>query len=103
MRGPERLLPQCQGPLVEGLRLRIAPLIIVELGQVVEAGGDVGVLGAQHALPDDEGTLIGALRPGIVTNAIQGLPECGLKACRPHLLPRLPGLYHSPEVWEQSQ
>ena len=45
MVGPQRLLPDRQGPLVERLGLRVLALVVVEPRQVVEARGHIGMVG----------------------------------------------------------
>ena len=46
----ESLLPYNQGPLLERLGRGIAALVVVEQRQVVEAHGDIGVVGTQGLL-----------------------------------------------------
>ena len=58
MVGPQRFLADGEGALVERLGLRVAPLVVVERRQVVEAGGGVGVVGPQRFLADGEGALV---------------------------------------------
>ncbi len=57
MVGAERFLPDCQGALLEWLRLAIAALGIVELRQIVERFRDLGMVGAEGLLPDRQGAL----------------------------------------------
>src|SRR5437868_3988261 len=58
MLGSQCLLPDGYRPLVERLRLRILPLIVVEVGQVVVLRRDLGMLGSQCLLPDGYGSLV---------------------------------------------
>src|SRR5260370_25809554 len=51
---------------MEGLRLGILALILVEPGQVVEGGGGVGMLGSQLLLIDHQRSLVERLRLGIL-------------------------------------
>ena len=52
MRGPECLLPDGQRPLVERLGLLVESLLPVNLGEVVEALADIGMVWAEGLLPD---------------------------------------------------
>ena len=61
MLGPQHLLEDRQVALLEGLGLPVAALSLVDLRQVVEAGGGVGVLGPQHLLEDRQGALVEGL------------------------------------------
>ncbi len=45
MLGPQRFFPDREGAQTERLGLLVAPLVVVEQRQVVEAGGGVGMLG----------------------------------------------------------
>src|SRR6266699_2515958 len=51
------LRPYCSGALHERLGFGVATLSLVELCQVVEPGGDIGVVGAKALLTDGEGAL----------------------------------------------
>src|SRR4051794_21178176 len=50
--------PDREGTLEERLGLLVAAGGLVEQGQVVEVGGEGGVLGAERLLTDREGTLV---------------------------------------------
>ncbi len=52
------LLVDSQRSLIEGQRLRILPLILVEFGKIVQAEGRVGMLGSQHLFIDSQRSLI---------------------------------------------
>ena len=54
MLGAQRLLADRERPLVERLGLGVGTGGVVEIGEVVERGGGVGVLGAQRLLRDRE-------------------------------------------------
>ena len=91
MVGPQGLLPEGQGPLIEGLGLGLAPPAEVERSQVIEALRDLGVVGAQRLLPEGQGPLIEGLGLGIaplgivehgqVVEALRDLGMVGPKAC----------------------
>ena len=54
------------------LGLGVTPLVAVQLGEVVEAGADVGVVGAQRLLGDGEAAFVQRLGLGVaVLGAIQ--------------------------------
>ena len=57
MLGAERLLADRDGALEERLGLGVAAGGLVELGEVVEPAGEVGVLGAERLLADRDGAL----------------------------------------------
>ena len=54
----EDLAAELQGLLIERLGLAIAPLALVELGQVVHAGEGIGVLLAEHLAAELQGLVI---------------------------------------------
>ena len=63
----ESLLIDSEGALEERLGLAVAAGGLVERGQIVEPGGEVGVLGAESLLADREGALeerLGLARSG---------------------------------------
>jgi hypothetical protein len=55
MVGSKSLLADRQGAFVKRLGLGVAPLILVEPGQVVEVAGDIGMVGSERLLVDREG------------------------------------------------
>jgi hypothetical protein len=63
----ERLLADCQCAFVERLGLGVAALLVVEQGQVVEAGGDSGMIGPQRLLVDCQRALVERLGLGVAT------------------------------------
>ena len=65
MLGAEGLLVDGDGALVERLGLAVAAGGPVELGQVVEPGGNVRVLGAEGLLVDGDGALEERLGLGV--------------------------------------
>src|SRR5437016_10280669 len=60
------LLPDAQGPLVEGLGLRILALLSVEVRQSMERGGHIRMVGSQLLLPNVQGALVEGLGLGIL-------------------------------------
>ena len=58
MVGTEGLLADGDGAPVEGLGLGVAAGVLVELGEVVERSGEVGVIGAEGLLADGDGALV---------------------------------------------
>jgi hypothetical protein len=76
------LLHDHQGALHERLGVGIAPLVIVERGQVVEARGGVRMVGAEDPLVERQGLLIGRLRAGVFAEQTEGMPERSIEMCR---------------------
>src|SRR5947208_4222621 len=60
-----------QGALAERFRLFIAPLILIELCQVIKGGCDVGMVRREHSLVDRQGTLIERLSLHILCMVFQ--------------------------------
>ena len=60
--------PHRQGLLVEGFGLPIAPLIVVEQSQIVEATGHIGMLVSQQPFPHRQGLLITVFRFLVATS-----------------------------------
>ena len=58
MVGAEGFLPDRQGALVERLRLAVVALVPVQLRQVVERRGNMGMVGAERFLQDRQGALV---------------------------------------------
>ena len=58
----EHLLLDRQAPVVERLRLRVAPLRLVEHSEVIERGRDLGMLRAEHLLLDRQAPVVERLR-----------------------------------------
>jgi hypothetical protein len=56
------LLPDTQGSLIEGFRLRILALPGVEVCQATERSGRLRMVGAKLLLPDTQGSLIEGFR-----------------------------------------
>jgi len=50
----EGLLPDGQGPLVQGFGLLVPALVVVEVSEVVEAAGHLGVVGTEGLLLDGQ-------------------------------------------------
>jgi hypothetical protein len=64
---PEALLGHGGSALKQGVRLGILPLISVDKGKVIEAGGDVEMLWAKGVFADAKGALVQGLRLCIPT------------------------------------
>jgi hypothetical protein len=56
--GAQRFFPHRQRALVEGFGFRVLALVVVEVRQVVEASGHVGVVRPQRLFRDLEGPFI---------------------------------------------
>ena len=72
--GPSAFSPIAQRALVERLGVGVAALGLVQRGQVVERGGDIGVIGAERLLADRESALVERLGVGV---AALGLVQHG--------------------------
>src|SRR6266567_3427258 len=59
-----------QRTAVERLRFRILVLILIEAGQVVEPGGQIGMLGASRLLADGDGPPVERFRFPILSTII---------------------------------
>ena len=58
MAGRQRLTPQIQGLAIQGLGLGVAVGVFEHAGEVVQARGDVGVVGRQRHAPESQGLAI---------------------------------------------
>lgn len=59
--GPRIFSQIAQGPLEEGLRLLMAPLVLIQQRQVIEAGSGVGMVGAEGLFVNSQGLLVEGL------------------------------------------
>jgi hypothetical protein len=73
MVGAQDLLSNGQGPLQQGFGLGVAPLGLIERGQVAEACGHVGLLGAESLLEERQGSLVQGFGVGITPLVVVGL------------------------------
>jgi len=65
--GPEHVLPDRQGPLIERLGIGVAGLCLVECGQIVQRRRDRGVIGTKRFLEDRQRPLVEWLGIGVAT------------------------------------
>ena len=78
MLGAEHLLADGERALVERLGLRVGAGGAVELGEMVERAGSVGMLGAERLLSDGERALVERL--SLRVGAARPYGRCGLAA-----------------------
>jgi hypothetical protein len=64
---PQDTLADGQGTLMERLGLTVATLVTVDLGQVIAAGGGVGMVRPQDTLTNGQGTLMERLGLTVAT------------------------------------